>query len=49
MPVAHSGQQFEGTYWETQSTKVWIPIQPLVGQRRDRVRWNLHVEWNPMV
>ena len=39
MPVPLSSQQFEGTYPENEGTKVWIPISPVVGPHRDRVRW----------
>jgi len=49
MPVALSSQQFEGTNQENKSTKVCIVIQPVVGQHRDRVRWNLPVEGNRVV
>jgi len=49
LPVALSSQQFEGTYPENKSTKVYIAIQPVVGQHRDRVRWNPAVEGNRMV
>ena len=49
MPVALSSQQFEDTYLGNTSTKEWITLQPVVGQRRDRVRWNPPVEGNRMV
>jgi len=31
------------------STKVWITFKPVVGQRRDRVRWNPPVVGNRVV
>jgi len=49
IPVALSSQQFEGTCPWNSSTKVWITIQPVVGQHRDRVRWDPPVEANRMV
>jgi len=49
MPVALSSQQFEDTYPGNSSTKEWITLQPVVGQRWDRVRWNPQVEGNRMV
>jgi len=48
MPVAHSSQHFENTYPGNSSTKEWITLQPVVGQRRDRVSWNPPVEANRM-
>ena len=49
MPVAPSSQQFEITFPGDSSTKVCIAIHPVVGQRRDRLRWNPPVEGNRMV
>jgi len=49
MPVAPSSQQFEITFPGNSSTKVCIAIHPVVGQRRDRLRWNPPVEGNRMV
>ena len=49
MPVALSSQQFESTCPGNSSTKVCILIQPVVGQHRDSVRWNLPVEASRMV
>jgi len=49
MPVALSSQQFEDTYQGNSSTKEWITLQPVVGQRWDRVRWNPQLEGNRMV
>jgi len=49
MPVAPSSQQFESTCLGNLNTKVCIAIQPVVGQHRDRVRWNPPVEGNRMV
>jgi len=40
IPVALSRQQFEDTYAGFSSTNEWITLQPVVGQRRDSVRWN---------
>ena len=49
MPVALSSQQFVDTYPGNSSTKESITLQPVVGQRWDRVRWNPQVEGNRMV
>jgi len=49
MPVAPSSRQFESTCPGNSSTKVSITFQPLVGQRRDRVRWNPLLEGNQVV
>ena len=49
MPLALSSQHFEDTYPLNSSTKEWITLQPVVGQRQDMVRWNPHVEGNRMV
>jgi len=49
MPVAPSSQQFESTSPGNSNTKVCIAIQPVVGQHRDRVRWNPPAEGNRMV
>jgi len=49
MPVALSSEQFENTCSGNSSTNGWITLQPVVGQRWDRVRWNLPVEGNRMV
>jgi len=46
MPVAPSSQRFESTCPGNLCTKVCIAIQPVVGQHRDRVRWNQPVEGN---
>jgi len=48
MPIDPSSRPFESTRLENSSTKVWITFQPVVGQRRDRVRWNPLVEENRM-
>jgi len=48
MPVALSSQQFEMTCPGNSRTKVCIAIQPVVGQDRDRVRWNPPAEGNQM-
>ena len=49
MPVALSSQQFESTCQGNSSTKVWITLQPAVGQHQNRVRWNPAVKENRMV
>jgi len=49
MPVVPSSQQFGRTYPGNSRTKIYIAIQPVVGQHRDRVRWNQPVEGNRMV
>jgi len=49
MPVALSSQQFENTCPGNSGTNGWITLQPVVGQHRDRVRWNPPVEGNRMV
>jgi len=49
MSVALSSQQFGSTCPENSSTKKWVTLQPGVGHRRDRVRWNPQVEGNRMV
>jgi len=49
MPVAPSRQQFESTCPGNSSTKVCLAIHAVVGQHRDRVRWNPLVEGNRMV
>jgi len=46
MPVVPSSQQFESTCPGNLRTKVCIAIQLVVGQHRDRVRWNPPVEAN---
>jgi len=49
IPVALSSEQFENTCLGNSSTNGWIALQPVVGQHRDRVRWNPPVEGNRMV
>jgi len=49
MPVALNSEQFENTCLGNSSTNGWITFQPVVGQHRNRVRWNPPVEGNRMV